>query len=895
MTASVVKSNSEYTRTYENMRGVAFGGSSLGSKSGRYAYLENMYIDYDSPSPALESIPGFRRLYSFGERINGAFKQNVGADKEYILVHAKDKLYRFEKSMRDSLAALSPIGTLKDTKSCAFTLGTDAYLLDGESIYRVGADGSFSSLGDEEFTPYVPATFKNGAAYEDRNLLTDEFRELYRIGNALYDVYETPGLVYEILSESEMTCVLAGKRDDVEGELDVPSYKTIGGKRYTVVGIKAMAFSGDTTITGLTTNESLEWIGEEAFFGCSAITDVRIASSVTRIESRAFHGANAIKYFKIGTGLSEFGTAVFSASTDMCIYYPKTQLEFESIKNYEVCDGYMKMFGIIFPQITLGIRINSPVESLSYIKVDGVTQTTFANSEIFRKEPTFNSETGILKLVCSRRSYIEEKDLQIGGILKSEPTLVEGRSPDFFSSVMRGVLPAKDAVLGCTRAVTFDGRIFISGNSSLGGTVFYSTPTADGVMSPAYFGSRSYFIDGLGDYRVSSLITSGDSLAVFKSGDDGSGSIFYHTPKDSAGNVREYPLSYVHTGINVIGESFNFFDTSLFICTAGVCSLDKRSASGYREVHSLSDNINQKLLSKDLSEISITEWCGYLVLSSNGEMFLADSRDSYTTNDGKAYEWYYLSEIGTYTGDHRLFRYASSAPEGFSVHKDTDKPVSDYTSVMSRALDNGDTAYYVSEGGTDFSVYPTGEYVGGDFSPASRVLGCDKLLFFFTESGDMCVFNNDMRGMTPSGEKYSDAPDTIHPHYYSFAGHSPRYALQTVKDECGVPYLTKKSVRGSLLIKLKCPTRSSVVCKVGTDVTDYSERAYIPASRLAFDCIDFSNLAFLTDECSVVPISEGERGWISKQITLYGEEYCAPIGVYSINYRYKIKGKIRKH
>ncbi len=887
------KSNTEYTRIYENMSGVDFG-SSQDSHGKRFAYLENMYVDYDSSSPTLESIPGFRRLYSFGGRINGAFRQNVSSDKEYIIVHAEDKLYRFEKSMRDSLKSLTPIGVVKDTRSCAFTLGCDLYLLDGEGLYRVDGEGGFTKLGDEGFLPYIPTTFKDGEAYEDRNLLTDEFCEAYHIGNALYDVYETPGLVYKILSESDMTCVLSGKREGVVGELNVPSYKMIGGKRYAVVGIDAAAFKGDTTITRLVTNEGLEWIGEQAFFACSALTDIRIASSVKVIESYAFYGASSLAHFRLGMGLSEFGTAMFTAPSTMVVYYPGSKLEMSKITNYELFNGYTITYKQVFPHISVGIKVSSPVESILSVRVNGIEENSFGDAEMFVTAPSFDAKSGILKLECTRQPYIDEKDIEVYGLMKSEPTAVDGRSPDFFASVMRAVMHSRDAVLGCSCATSFDGRIFISGNPSLGGTVFYSTPTASGVITPAYFGSRSYFLDGLGDFHVSSLMTSAESLAVFKSGDDGGGSIFYHTPKSTSDGRREYPLSYVHTGIRVVGDSFSFFDTSLFICSSGVCSLEKSSGSGYREVHSLSDKINQRLLSRELSKIRLTEWCGYLVLASEGEIFLADSRDSYTSGGARSYEWYYLKNIGTYVGESRVYRYSSRAEAGLSVYKIPDAAVEDYTAVMSRASESGDIIYYVSEGGVDYSVYPTGEYVGGDFSPVCEVLGCEKLLFFFTESGDMCIFNNDMRGMTPDGKTRDGEVNELHPYYYSFAGHAPRYVLMTERDECDVPYLTKKTVRGSLVIKLKSPMRSYAVCKVGTDCSEYLERAYIPASRLSFDCIDFSSLTFLTDECSVIPISEGERGWISKQITLLGEEYCCPIGVYSMAYRYKIKGKIKK-
>jgi hypothetical protein len=344
-----------------------------------------------------------------------------------------------------------------------------------------------------------------------------------------------------------------------------------------------------------------------------------------------------------------------------------------------------------------------------------------------------------------------------------------------------------------------------------------------------------------------------------------------------------------------MGETFNFFDTSLFICKNGVASLDTRSSSGYREVRSLSENVNARLLARDLSKISVAEWCGYLVLCSDGEMFLADSRDMGGSQGSGGYEWYYLNGIGTYSSDHRVYKYASVASAGLSVHQNADEAVPDYKSVMSRSTDDGKTVYYTVEDNVSYAVYPTAEYAGGDFSGASVILGYGKLLFFFTDSGDMCIFNNDMRGRVPSGEENSDNPNEIHPLYYSFAGHAPRYVLQTAKDDCDVPYLTKKSVRDSLVIKLKCPVKSSVICKVGTDIGGYSEKALVPASRFSFETLDFSSMAFLTSESSTVPISEAERGWINKQITLCAEEFASPIGVYSINYRYKIKGKIKKY
>ena len=40
-------------------------------------------------------------------------------------------------------------------------------------------------------------------------------------------------------------------------------------------------------------------------------------------------------------------------------------------------------------------------------------------------------------------------------------------------------------------------------------------------------------------------------------------------------------------------------------------------------------------------------------------------------------------------------------------------------------------------------------------------------------------------------------------------------------------------------------------------------------------------------------LPEKEKRWIEKQVILSTEKYASPISVYSISYRYTIKGKIK--
>ena len=67
----------EYTVTYSGMRGVDFGACA-DSDRGRFAYLENMYRDYDATGGVCtESIPGYRSLAHLSGRINSMIMQKT--------------------------------------------------------------------------------------------------------------------------------------------------------------------------------------------------------------------------------------------------------------------------------------------------------------------------------------------------------------------------------------------------------------------------------------------------------------------------------------------------------------------------------------------------------------------------------------------------------------------------------------------------------------------------------------------------------------------------------------------------------------------------------------------------------------------------------------------------
>ena len=223
--------------------------------------------------------------------------------------------------------------------------------------------------------------------------------------------------------------------------------------------------------------------------------------------------------------------------------------------------------------------------------------------------------------------------------------------------------------------------------------------------------------------------------------------------------------------------------------------------------------------------------------------------------------------------------------------------------VWSEGLEDGSTVYFVKRGEDRIEVYPTEEMEGGDFYGAKLFLGYEDTLLFSTECGDICAFNSDMRGVAPETlrsapdfdpEEYSRRMgDRIHPAFYDFNGHAPRYALITAPDDCGVPHLRKSTVKRSLTLKLATFIGGQICCEVGRDGQGFRRVGIIDSGITDMSALSFHSLPFDGSESVTVAMPEGERGWIEKSLALYSDGFRSPIGVYSICYRYRISGRIK--
>ena len=123
------------------------------------------------------------------------------------------------------------------------------------------------------------------------------------------DTFTFEGLKYTVLSEADHTAEVA--RNDVSGEVNIPSFVTANGSRYIVTTICDFAFSRCPSLTSVTIPNSVTSIGEKAFEECSSLTSVTIPNSVTSIGKVAFSGCSSLTSVTIPNSVTEIGYDAF--------------------------------------------------------------------------------------------------------------------------------------------------------------------------------------------------------------------------------------------------------------------------------------------------------------------------------------------------------------------------------------------------------------------------------------------------------------------------------------------------------------------------------------------------------------------------------------------------------
>lgn len=478
-------------------------------------------------------------------------------------------------------------------------------------------------------------------------------------------------------------------------------------------------------------------------------------------------------------------------------------------------------------------------------------------------------------------------------------------------------------ITGCTISAIFDNRVFLSGNPAHPNHIFWcGINNKTGYVDPTYWGLVNFQQDGVDNAPITGMIPIANTLAVLKSDTQQDGSVFYHTRQETSKDAVPvvYPSVRSSNGIGCLGACANFLDDPVYISRLGLVS-----ARNSRAIEHRSSLIDGKLVSLDLKNAVMEEWNGYLVLLVDGKIFLADSRQRYTHPSGvKQYEWYYLEDIGCYDGQYLEYRYSEYLYEELIGKTITDNGTdyqlelanavynentgdyddlrgqtvnpsnedgssnlnvhSSYVGVVIDGIEQSVKVYYIIKDGKALSCDTKENYIGGTFKKANYIKVIDDNLFFGTENGDVCMFNFDKR---------DSKTGMIDPHWYSFNGRTIFSGCATKMDCCGIPHLTKNTVKKSTVIKTKSFRDSAAKIKVRTNKKPYNQIARINNSVFSFDSIDFENLTFNTEEKTLFAIKEKEKQWVEKQYFIYTDEFRKPFALYYISYRYTIIGRLK--
>ena len=879
---NLLQGRDTYNKYYGDFRGVDFSSDHTQVNEQRLAYAVNMYRDYQSgQGQAIETIPGFRKRVILPEEdnVNGIFhfshKDENGNTLTKVLIHSGNKLYLWNNYpntvnvvLNETITVPAPTSTINGTHQ-------------------------FEQNLSQNVAAVVALTKPNG---EDLTLLTNYNANTRVLSYASSGLSEGDEL---ILSYKEG---VINTQDALFSDMNNRRSASFifNNKLYVIDGKNYLVYDGNTLTNVL----------DNAYIPTTYINIVP-------------EGVNA----DIGSELEQRN-----------MLQPK-------FKHTFIADGTVKKF----------ILNENQLDEISEVKVYGVVMSLgadytvdLANGSItFETAPGKPEETvQVAGVNGAENVYYPEFYAGVEITAKKHFTSVSG--------VTNEISNISDLITDCTIAAVYDNRVFFSGNPAYPNYIFYCERNNTGFVDPTYFGILNYMQDGVGIAPITGMITVADTLMVLKNDTQQDGSTYFHTATSTGTNIQPkiYPSSQGLSGIGCLGACVNFLDDPIFISRLGVEAVGQLSVRNERANEHRSSLIDAKITNMNLESAIVEEWNGYLILLVDGNIFMADSRQKYVHPIGvPQYEWYYIEGVGVYKGQYLEYYYSNTIPDELveakihyctackttidkctcgnenhhielsleiadSVYLYDSNEVKDLRGVVINAADDNGLATdavlneYVSiqidemnyTMAVNFKVHEIkdidtglvvgykayicetkGNNIGGTFKKAVTIKNMEENIFFGTENGVVCSFNFDKR------ESYGEIPLQ----YYTFDDRTIYCGCATKMDCCGIPHLTKNTVKKSTVIKTKTFKSSAAKIKVRTNRKAYEQIAGINSSSFSFEDMDFSNFTFNTTDQNLFAIKEKEKQWVEKQYYIYSDEFMKPIALYYISFRYQVCGRYK--
>ncbi len=873
------KAVTEYSRHYGNFKGVDFSNDHTQVHASRLAYLVNMYKDYKSgQGEALETMAGYRRRADFSKTVavnsdgiaNATevadsnreiygifyFKAKLAGGAERVVVHSGKKLFLWRNypssvNIPTSKVISAPAPTRSDEVG-GITLYTYdiAFAFECDGVISVKTQSGSDITGVASFNKATKTLSLTSSEVADGDLLEVEYYE---------GVATDADLLYSSMNEHRS------------------EYFIFNNLLYIIDGKNYLVYDGEEIMPVVNYGDK---------------HPVYVPTTYINIVPS---GVNA----------------------DIGKEYEQRNILTPRFKHTFVADGETKDF----------YMNEGNLDSIVSVKVYGVETTAYTTDLVNGK---ITLSTAPKKPEETARADGSKYEQGYAGV-----EITASKVFKTIDGVTDNMSNIAELITKCTLCTTYDGRVFCTGNPDYHNYIFFCGRNSTGYADPSYFGILNYMQDGVGMSPITGIMCVSDTLMVLKSDTQQDSAIYFHTATDSNLHLmpRIYPSVQGLSGLGCMGACCNFLDDPIFISRLGVEGVGQLKIASERSNEHRSRLIDTKLVNTDLSQVSLEEWGGYLCVLTEGRIFLADSRQRYQDETGAMqYEWYYLENIGTWDNQYREYKYSSVLPEelvGATVEYDGEvydlelaesvpalyddpknlcgeivnepdsrgraditicsKPITvhigetDYTVGVSYAIyDVKDEAGDVIERHA-YLCETKGNYTGGQFRKAVVLRSISDNLFFGCENGIVCSFNFDLRG--EDGELPTSS--------YSYDNRTIVCGCATVMDNCGIPHLTKTTIKRSTVIKTKSFKNSSAKVKVRTNKKPYAQIARINNAVFSFEDLDFSDLTFNTTEQSLFAIKEKEKQWVEKQYYLFSDEYLKPFALFSISYRYRVAGRYK--
>lgn len=203
-----------------------------------------------------------------------------------------------------------------------------------------------------------------------------------------------------------------------------------------------------------------------------------------------------------------------------------------------------------------------------------------------------------------------------------------------FSKNIEGYL---DRINKCLIALAFNNRLFFTGNPDYPNAIFHSQ-----LKNPQYISDLNYYEDGNSDSAIQGICVGNNVLWVFKDSDQNNANIFYHEPTIDSDYGMTYPSKQGNVSVGCYAGCTNFEDDIVYLSRNGLEGINNTLIDSKQVIKHRSSLVDTKMINEDKYKNAVmTTWNGYLCILVGGKMFLADSRQKYSSSNSFEYEWFY--------------------------------------------------------------------------------------------------------------------------------------------------------------------------------------------------------------------------------------------------------------